>query len=76
MMMKDARCYVRSDSHSLTDKGRETLYGKDKPEDKGEQEAEVQGTRLHPVPAMRSPSLGLQEIWYLPRLLPRDGTPR
>jgi hypothetical protein len=59
MMMKVARCYVRSDSHSLTDKGRETLYGKDKPEDKGEQEAEVQGTRLHPVPAMRSPSLGL-----------------
>ena len=50
--------------------------GQDSPGQQGRAQAQVQGARLHPLPALRSTALGLQEVRPVPRLLPRDGARR
>ena len=43
---------------------------------KADAQAEVQGARLHPLPALRPAALGLPQVRPVPHLLPRDGAPR
>ena len=43
---------------------------------KANAQAEVQGARLHPLPALRPAALGLPQVRPVPHLLPRDGAPR
>ena len=43
---------------------------------KANAQAEVQGARLHPLPAVRPSALGLPQVRAVPHLLPRDGAPR
>ena len=40
---------------------------------KANAQAEVQGARLHPLPALRPAALGLPQVRPVPDLLPRDG---
>jgi len=46
---------------------------KDVLQDQGRAQAEVRRARLHAVPEVRSPALGLPQVRPVPGVLPRDG---
>ena len=54
----------------------DALIVQDRSDQQGEQEAEVQGPRLHAVPAVRPPAVGVPQVRAVPRVPPRDGPPR
>ncbi len=52
---------------------KENWHGQDRTGQQGEPEAEVQGPRVHPLPEVRSPALGVPQVRPLPHLPSRDG---
>ncbi|CAA9352900.1 MAG: SSU ribosomal protein S14p (S29e) @ SSU ribosomal protein S14p (S29e), zinc-dependent, partial [uncultured Nocardioidaceae bacterium] len=50
--------------------------GEDSAEGQGGSQAQVRGTRLHPLPAVRPAALGLPQVRPVPHLPSRDGAPR
>jgi large subunit ribosomal protein L5 len=51
-------------------------HGQDRPHQQGCSQAEVQGARLHPVPALRATACRVPQVRAVPRVLPRDGARR
>src|SRR5664280_1021198 len=68
---EDARCCVTSASRS-----RRTDRGKNRADQQGECQAEVQGSWLHPLPAVWPAPFGLPQVRPLPHLSSGDGPPR
>ena len=56
--------------------GEELTDGEDWTEGQGRTQAEVQGARVHPLPALRSPQGRLPQVRPVPDLPAGDGTPR
>jgi large subunit ribosomal protein L5 len=66
---------ARSCEHSAS-RSRRTADGQDRSEEQGGGEAEVQGARLLPLPAVRKGALGVQEVRPVSHLPARDGARR
>src|SRR5688500_6223771 len=69
-MTRAGRCSSFSASRSRRTDGKEGA------DPQGGREAQVRGSRVHPLPALRAAEGGLPQVRPVPRVHPRDGAPR